>query len=173
MHGAQYRVWQFGRLLFKRISPSELEQVKGWLTPSLFAVFCKMNPAEQYHAYCVRQTLVEAGCIDPDLLTAALLHDVGKSYMPLAVWEKVLVVLGGRFAPQTMKALGNKPDDVRWWSRAFVNAMQHPAWGGEMVAAGGGTPLAVELVRRHQEKVPPNDPLHPLLSALQSADNSN
>jgi hypothetical protein len=173
MHSAQYRLWQFWRLVFNRISEGERAEVQGWLPPSLFEVFCKMNSAEQHHAYCVRQTLVSQGHTDPDLLAAALLHDVGKSQMPLAVWEKVLVVLGGRFARQTVVAWGNRPNDVRWWTRAFVNAMQHPAWGGTLVAAAGAAPLTIELVRRHQDKVPLTDPLAPLLSALQSADNSN
>ncbi|HKZ69783.1 MAG TPA: HDIG domain-containing protein [Anaerolineales bacterium] len=173
MSGARYRLWQFWRLISKRISPDELAEVRGWLTPALFDVFCKLNPAERHHAYCVRQTLAAQGQADPDLLTAALLHDVGKSRMPLAVWEKVTIVLGNRFARPTVTAWGNDTGPATWWRRPFVNYHQHPGWGAEMIEAGGGNPRVVELVRRHQDKVAPDDPIYKFLSALQSADNSN
>ncbi len=173
MPGPRYRLWQFWRLITKRISADELAEVRGWLRPELFAVFCRLNPAERHHAYCVRQTLTAQGHTDPDLLTAALLHDAGKSHMPLAVWEKVAIVLGMRFWRPTVTAWGSRPEPIRWWTRPFVNALQHPAWGAEMVQRAGGSSRAVELIRRHQDKVAPGDALYELLSALQSADNSN
>jgi hypothetical protein len=173
MRGARYRLWQFWGLLARRISPGELAQVRGELPPGLFAVFCRLNPAEQHHAYCVWQMLRRQGHTEPDLLAAALLHDVGKSRMPLAVWEKVAIVLGMRLLRPAVTAWGVRPGPARWWTRPFVNAVQHPAWGAEMVGAAGGSPGTVELVRRHQDRVAPGDALYKLLSALQSADNSN
>lgn len=172
MQAARYRVWQFWQLLSKRISPEQQAEVRGWLSPALYDVFCKLNLAEQHHAYQVRTTLVAAGHTEPDLLTAALLHDVGKSQMPLAVWEKVAIVLGNRFFAQTAKAWGQN-QVVSWWRRPFINAYQHPAWGADLVAGAGAPARVVELVRRHADKVTMNDPLFTLLSALQSADNVN
>ncbi len=172
MRRALYRIRQFGRLLTGRLSREQLTQVESWLTPPLFELFCRMTPSEQYHAYHVRQTLAADGQTNPDLLTAALLHDVGKSKMPLAVWEKVAIVLGFKFARECAVAWGSRLDDT-WWKRPFVVAMQHPAWGAEMVNAAGGSPLTVTLIYRHQDKTTPADELHELLSALQSADNSN
>jgi hypothetical protein len=172
MRGAYYRLWQFWRLITKRIPPDALAEVKSWLPPPLFEVFCKMSPAEQYHAHRVRQTLIAQGHTHPDLLTAALLHDVGKSKMPLVVWEKVAIVLGFKLARERVAAWGSRLDDT-WWKRPFVVAMQHPAWGAEMVNAAGGSPLTVTLIYRHQDKITPADELYDLLSALQSADNSN
>ena len=171
MHAARYRLWQFWRLITKRISPAELVEVQATLTPQLFAVFGQLNPAEQHHAYNVRRTLIAHGHTQSDLLIAALLHDVGKSKMPLAVWEKVAIVLGNRFASRTVSGWGNGP--ATRWRRPFVNAQQHPAWGAQMVAASGASPLVIELVKRHQDKITLTDPLYDLLSALQSADNQN
>ncbi len=173
MSGARYRLWQFWRLITKQISPEALAEVRSWLPPPLFEVFRTMSPAEQYHAYCARQTLVAQGHTHPALLTAALLHDVGKSKMPLAVWEKVAIVLGFKLARERAAAWGSPLDDGAWWKRPFVVAMQHPAWGAEMVSAAGGSPLTVTLIYRHQDKITPADELYDLLSALQSADNSN
>jgi hypothetical protein len=173
MPGARYRLWQFWRLITRRIAPGELAQVRGWLAPDLFEVFCRLNAAEQHHAYSVWLTLSGQGHSDPDLRVAALLHDAGKSRMPLAVWEKVTIVLGMRFLRPAAIAWGSRPGPTRWWTRPFVNAMQHPAWGAELVAAAGGSARAVELVRRHQDKIDPGDRLYKLLSALQSADDSN
>jgi hypothetical protein len=41
---------------------------------------------------------------------------------------------------------------IEWWRKAFVVAAQHPKWGAEMAAAAGTLPLAVALIRRHQDK---------------------
>lgn len=172
MQAARYRVWQFWRLLSKRITPDQQAAVRGWLTPALFEVFSKLSLAEQHHAYHVRATLVAQGHTEPDLLTAALLHDVGKSQMPLAVWEKVAIVLGNRFFAKTAKAWGESKV-VTWWRRPFINAYQHPAWGAAMAAGAGAPATVVELIRRHADKITVSDPLFDLLSALQSADNVN
>lgn len=172
MRGARYRLWQFWRLMTRRISPDELAEARACLPPPLFDVFCKMSPAEQHHSFCVRKTLVSRGHTHPDLLAAALLHDAGKCRMPLAVWEKAAIVLGFRFARKQAAAWGSRPDGS-WWRRPFINAVQHPMWGAEMVQAAGGSSLLVELTCRHQDKVTPDDELYELLAALQSADNSN
>jgi hypothetical protein len=170
---ARYRLWQFWKLLSRRISPDETAEVRGWLAPPLFEVFSRLNPSEQHHAYQVRRTLMACGVEDPDLLTAALLHDAGKSRMPLAIWEKAAIVLGGRLAPAATGAWGRRGEPVTWWTRPFVNARQHPAWGADLAAAAGAPPAVVALIRRHQDKIGPDDPLYARLSALQSADDSN
>ncbi len=168
MPGARYRVTQFARLFTGRLTPRARAEVQTWLAPPLFELFCRMTPAEQYHAYAVRQTLAAQGQADPDLLTAALLHDVGKTRMPLAAWERALIVLGNRFAPRAADAWGRMGGSPPW-RRPFVVSRQHPAWGAEMVYAAGGAPRTVELILHHQN----NHPLDPMLQALQSADNSN
>ncbi|MBI4314754.1 MAG: HDIG domain-containing protein [Chloroflexi bacterium] len=169
MPGARYRVTQFARLFTGRLTLQARAEAQTWLAPPLFELFCRMTPAEQYHAYEVRQTLAAQRQVDPDLLTAALLHDVGKTRMPLAAWERALIVLGNHLAPQAADAWGRMGGSPLWWRRPFVVSRQHPAWGAEMVRVAGGAPRTVELILHHQN----NHPLDPMLQALQSADNSN
>jgi acyl-coenzyme A synthetase/AMP-(fatty) acid ligase len=172
MTGALYRVWQFGRLLGSRMSAEATAEVRAWLTPPLFELFCRMTPGEQYHAYRVWQTLMKQGHADHDLLTAALLHDVGKSKMPLAVWEKVAIVLGFKFVPRLAEKWGQAETvQPSWLARPFVVAVQHPAWGAGMAEAAGGSPVAVALIRCHQSKS--NELELEWLPVLQAADNSN
>ncbi len=203
MRRALYRVGQFGRLLTRRLNREQLTQIESWLPPPLFELFCRLTPSEQYHAYRVRQTLAADGQTNPDLLTTALLHDVGKSKMPLALWERVWIVLGFKFAPSRARQWGAeishredaksaknfeetwRPSRLRgsieagsgsvsWWARPFVVAVHHPEWGAEMVKAAGGSELTVELIRRHQErKEREREKERELLLALQEADNSN
>ncbi len=168
---ARYRVWQFGRLLSARMPPEALAEVSVVLPPPLFELFARMTPADQFHSYGVRQMLIERGQTNPDLLTAALLHDVGKIKIPLRVWERVLIVFAFKFF---------RPAAIRWGrgqlapvTRSFVVAVQHAAWGAEMVHAAGGNTAVVELIRRHQDKIESQGGLSDLLKALQSADNLN
>lgn len=41
------------------------------------------------------------------------------------------------------------------WRRAFVVSVQHPRWGAELADQCGTSPLAVELIARHQEHLNP------------------
>jgi len=138
------------------------------------ALFLRLQPSEQTHALRVLQSLQKQGATHPDLLTAALLHDIGKIQVPLRVWERVLIVLIKRLAPKKAITWGNlKPGG---WKRAFVVARQHPAWGAALAAQASTTELAMRLIQNHQEDLSGGDfdPLeHRLLTLLQEADNQN
>lgn len=167
--GARYRVWQFWQRLTRRLSSNELTEVRAALTPSLYELFCRMSPSEQYHACAVRQTLVEQGYSDSNLLAAALLHDVGKSRMPLAMWERIVSVVGCKWFKRQAAAWGQMTETPSLWARPFVVALHHPAWGADMVATAGGSPKTVALIRHHQSKSSELEGL----PMLQSADNAN
>ncbi|MEK9161665.1 MAG: HD domain-containing protein [Chloroflexota bacterium] len=152
--------------------PSEsLAEVKQVLPPPLFELFIQMRPSDQFHSYCVRQMLIERGQTNPDLLLAALLHDVGKAKMPLMIWERVLIVLGFKFFRDRAIQLGRR--QLTPLARSFVVAVQHPAWGADMVNVAGGSPVLIELIRRHQDKIESQDELSEMLKALQAVDNLN
>lgn len=161
----RYRVRQFWRALFPPRQAIDEALLQEYLAPAQLDLFRRMHPSEQVHALAVFRRLYAGGARDPDLLTAALLHDVGKSLAPLALWERVLIVLAKRLFPRRWSAWG-EGGAPRGWRRPFVVARQHPAWGADLAAAAGTSPRACDLIRRHQEDHTTDD----LLRLLQQAD---
>lgn len=152
-----YRTRQFWQSLGPAITPEELKQARALLAPSQKVLFDRMQRSEQAHSVRVLRSLLDQGEEDPDLLVAALLHDVGKSRFPLRLWERILTVLGKVFTPryaQRWGAMRTGEEGVpRGWRRAFVVAVRHPDWGAELAGGAGASPLTVKLIRRHQEKL--------------------
>lgn len=151
--GVTYRTRQFWKALLASPTTHELKQVEAALSPKLMSLFTAMQPDEQAHSYSVFKALLENGAHHPDLLVAALLHDVGKSRHKLHLGERVLIVVGKKFFPQQSKKWGIPvPGWKRSWQRAFVIAQQHPIWGAQMAEEAGASPLVVQLIRWHQEE---------------------
>lgn len=173
MKRARYRAGQFLRHLRRApLSPAELAEVRRVLPPALAAPFARLAPAEQAHALRVLRA-VAAGphpyARRPELLQAALLHDVGKSVAPLSLFERVGIVLAGKLLPGAAARWGQGP--ARGWRRAFVTALRHPEWGAELCAQAGAAPLVTRLIRRHQSPLPaPGSPEDQMLAVLQAAD---
>ena len=88
-----YRVRQFLLAHVGAPDPQGMSRVEKALSPALFDLFSRMLPFEQAHALRVFDRLSEQGVTHPDLLTAALLHDVGKVRYPLKPWERAVGVL--------------------------------------------------------------------------------
>ena len=127
-----------------------------------------MRASEQAHGYFVFETLKNSGQTDPDLLAAALLHDVGKILYPPSLVERVTVVLGNFFFRQnTIRWSDGPPTGLR---RPFVVAIHHPAWGANLARQSGASSRCVDLIRRHHDPIANDDPL---LAALQAADDKN
>ncbi len=171
-----HRVWQFFRALFARpLTPAEWEEIKLVLTRAQQALFLSMSTGDQRHSLHVMQTLLARGETNRDLLTAALLHDVGKSRFRLRLWERPVVVLIQLFRPITAHRWGAASADG--WKRPFVVYEQHPAWGAGMATAASCTPLTTWLIRQHQNRPETlsscQGPGVRLLQALQGADNAN
>ena len=166
-----YRARQFLRSITARVDPLELTLAEKILSPELMTLFHKMAAADQAHSLRVLQELLKVGEKDPDLLAAALLHDIGKSCCPLTPFERALIVLANRARPELVIRLGQRSS--RGPLRAFATAVQHPAWGAEMVEANGGSARLCALIRYHQEPVPgiEGEELRLLISRLQQADN--
>ncbi len=169
-----YRIRQFWRMLrIRETSEADLALAREILTPKQMGLFRIMHPAERDHAIQVLKKLKSRGESNKDLLVAALLHDVGKSRYPLSIWERVMIVVLNRFFPERVKQWGQ--GKARSWRRAFVVAAEHPIWGAQMAAESGASPLAVNLIWRHQEppSTIPKTQEDLLLRTLQAADDDS
>ena len=177
-----YRSRQFWQAISTRSSREDLELASSLLTPSQFELFQQMHKSEQAHSLRVLREVRNQGELNNDLQTAALLHDVGKIRAPLRLWERVLVVVVRAFCPDCVHKWGstNGDDSLEGlgWRRAFVVAEVHPAWGADLASQHGVSELAVSLIARHQEQLPPsadheNSVEDSLLRKLQAVDNQS
>lgn len=184
----RYRLWQWGQLLRRQpLSEEARSEVAAVLSETELALFNRFGPSDQWHSYRVFCMLREGDQTNPALLKAALLHDVGKTLLPLTIWERALIVLLGGLFPERTREWGreeinncqlsivNYQLSVKWWRRPFVVKEQHPAWGTTMVEEAGSEPLVVALVGRHQDELPdvPQTAEDQLLARLQRADDLN
>jgi hypothetical protein len=161
-----YRSRQFWLALTTRPGTVATDRLSPYLSPTQLTLFRRLQPSEQAHAYIVLRRLQDAGQIDPDLLAAALLHDIGKIIAPLTIWDRVLIVLVGRYLPGlAVRWSEGRPRGLR---RPFIVAARHPDWGADLAAEAGASPRVQELIRRHQATDPAGDPQ---LIALQAVDN--
>ncbi|WP_119065417.1 HD domain-containing protein [Aggregatilinea lenta] len=167
---ASSRLYQGLRALGAWARPVDDMRAARALAPELFALYRRMRRAERQHSLRVLNALLRGGHSDPDLLAAALLHDVGKIRTAFYLPEKVLVVLVKAVAPSRYWAWGG--GSAHGWRRPFAVSVQHPAWGAELAAAAGASPRTVELIRRHQDVLdgPPQTETDRLLCALQAVD---
>jgi hypothetical protein len=159
------------RALTAFMRPVDYGAVEAVLTPELLALFKRMRASEQQHSIRVMAHLQQAGYTDPDLLTAALLHDVGKARYPLNLFGRTAAVLVTRFAPRLAdRWSGGEPRGLR---RPLVIARRHPEWSAEEMAAAGASERAADLARRHQSKCLMGEPIGEedrLLALLMAAD---
>ena len=131
-----------------------------------------MQPSEQWHATLVMQRLKYAGQDHPDLLAAALLHDVGKILYPLSPLERAVIVLGKKFFPRLASRWGK--GTRRDFRRPFIVAERHAEWGADLAARAGASTMTVNLIRRHKDAPleKPRSLEDRLLRALHCADDS-
>jgi putative nucleotidyltransferase with HDIG domain len=168
-----YRSRQFRHALLSSSKPVSSESLLPHLTPDQLSLFHRMQPSEQAHAYQIFKALETAGQIDPDLLTAALLHDVGKNRYPLSMLDRIMIVLGKRLLRGTVKRwAAMTPNRL---NQPFAVAEQHAEWGADMASQVSASSRTVELIRHHHDPDLRNldQQTQRLLAALQAADDEN
>lgn len=160
------------RALFAFARPLDDTPARNALTPQLFALFKRMSRSDQLHSLDVLHKLQAAGHTHHDLLTAALLHDVGKARRPYGVPARTVSVLARKFIPN--KAAKWAASGAMDWRYPFVMRAQHPEWSAKDMEAVGATKGAIWLVRHHADKIDaPQSELEELLFALKQADDAS
>jgi hypothetical protein len=177
---AAYRIRQFGQALHARWrgpDSRDLAQVRRVLPGAGWRLFREMPRSDQVHALKVWAAVQLAGVEDLAVAQAALLHDVSKHLGGVTLLHRVAVVLIKAFAPAAWQRLKTSPEPSRrslgypLWAHA-----NHPATSARLAATAGCKPLAVNLIRRHQETLPRAETPSSedgLLLVLQRADDDN
>lgn len=168
-----YRIRQFKLALLPPRQVVATSDLMAILTPAQMVLFRQLQASEQWHAYRVMRALFEAGQRDPDLLTAALLHDIGKILSPLSPLDRAWIVLVRRLSQGLAERLGQ--GNPAGLFRPLVVASQHAAWGADLALKVGASPLTVELIRRHEDADVPamDEPVQTLLKHLREVDDAN
>jgi hypothetical protein len=172
---AFHRVRQFLSALLARVSPDDLREADSVLPPGAQKLFRKMSLPDQRHSIAVMRTLRRRGHAEPELLAAALLHDVGKSAAWLTPVHRTVIVLSKRFAPPVLAWLTSGEPRREAWRKPFIIHLRHPDLGAQWAAEAGCSALTVSLIRRHQTPLrhEPQNKEERLLAALQQADGIN
>jgi hypothetical protein len=130
------------------------------LPPGGRALFATMARNDQRHSLSVYRALREHGCVDADLLAAALLHDSGKGAGRVRLWVRPVVVLLRAFAPGPLGWLARAPSPA--WRQPFYSAWHHAEIGADLAAAAGLSERVVLLIRTHHQPDGPASELHAL-----------
>ncbi len=171
----RYRLAQGLRALLAFAAPPDLRPAKQRLSDCEYAAFRRLSRADQLHSLTVLHAVLSADPQAPEaLVKAALLHDIGKSRYQLAVWQKTLAVLAKSIAPGRARQW-SAGESLRPWRAPFSVRAHHPRWSGEILRACGTQDVVVWLAEHHQRDADDlrSHPLHPLLAALQRADNAS
>ena len=154
----RYRVWQFWRSVTPHQLNREDRAILESLPPRGQGLFTAMARNDQRHSLMVYRALRERGCSDPEMLSAALLHDSGKGSGRVRLWVRPAVVLIRASMPRVLFWLAR--DDHSWWRRPFYNAWHHAEVGADLAAAAGLSERIVLLIRTHHQPDGPAAELH-------------
>jgi len=160
--GMRGRVRQFFTYLTARVRADEEVVPRALLSPAAFDLYAVMPVADRRHALDVLAQLRRSGVSDPDVLTAALLHDAAKGSR-LRLWHRVVVVLVQALAPGSLKRLASTDADS--WRYPFHLHLHHAELSARAALDAGCSPRAAAFIHGT-----PAEPDAQLAAALRAAD---
>jgi hypothetical protein len=128
-------------LTSKALTGREMSLLDGWLRPEEATPFAEQPVADQRHAYQAAVVVGTARPDRPDLVRAALLHDLGKRHSRLGWLARSAVTLSDLAG-------------IRWWGRGQVY-LEHGRLAADELAALGAEPVVISFARNHHSLCPP------------------
>lgn len=147
-------------------TPACEELARAVLTPALLAALHATDARDRAHQCRVALALSRAGCDDPTLLAAALLHDTGKSVTGRApsLADRIAFVMLSKLRPSLVQRMA-----ASGFPAGVASAARHAEVGADRLRRLGADPYLVWLVRHHHRDDIVDDPL---LARLRAADRS-
>jgi hypothetical protein len=169
------RIKRLYKVIFPAIKPEEIQQAAQILPVSAFALFCRQALPEQRHALDVADSLQRQGIFLSlsvkeygNLISAALLHDCGKSLVQIRLWQRVAIsLLGACPWPFLKNYLRNRKCHSGRFVLTLDIAEQHAEWGEFLAKQAGLNRHVCLLIRQH------HSPCSKLGRILQEHDNKN
>ena len=128
-------------LLARPLRRSEVEAVVHWLEPALAAIFFDQPAEDQRHGYHAALVVVGNGSYSPEMVEAALLHDVGKRHAHLGIVSRSLASMMIRLGLPLPPRMTVYRDHGLAAARELANA--------------GASRLSVEFAATHHGAKPP------------------
>jgi hypothetical protein len=144
VRSSRSRVGQFVGHLTARVDAAEEAGVRRLLPPAAYALFAAMPVADRRHALDVAAALTAADLDDPELLTAALLHDAAKGHR-MRVWHRVAGVLLEAVAPTLLRRLASS--DPASWRHPFHLYLHHGRLSADAALRAGCSERVAALIR--------------------------
>jgi hypothetical protein len=142
-------VRRFFATLLARVDPITLSALDNVLSPAERRLFLTMVEADQQHSLDLCDRLCRDGHDNPDLLRAALLHDVGKASGRLPIMYRVAYTMSAMVSPRLTRWLGRPDPDG--WRRPFYLAAHHPEIGAAAALRAGSSARVVGLIAGHSK----------------------
>lgn len=135
------KVRQFRAYGGARVAESERQTLAQWLSADQVAIFDAMTVADQRHGLDVTIALRAEGIVDPEVLTAGLLHDAGKGVT--GILPRVIHSLGQAYGSWIPAVVGRLPG----MGAPLARLADHPETSARMAAGAGCSQRTVELIR--------------------------
>ena len=129
-------------LTAKPLCESEVDSIESWLAPPLRELFLEQHNVDQRHGYQAALNVIDQGFHSGELVTAALMHDVGKRNAHLGIL--------GRTAASLM-IMARIP-----LTRRFRVYRDHGTVAAGELAERGASPLVVDFALHHHYERPPS-----------------